>query len=443
VIVITLALAASGFLFTPAAQVAHFFGDMAPLWNGASRGLGFLIGALSAVVIGMFSIQLVAQASTHAIAAAQKGYVPVVHVSYGAGSVVGVMLVALVALGGGVAVSAGSIYASEPLLAMVLGGLLATLLLTQTAKNASIHATKPAETAVFMNKEGQVDETALAHFAAGIIRDSSTLTAWVYVVGLLLFCASFISGVCLNYDVGNPSFAFFVPVALSLAGVAAFVGNSMVRTSEERRNARASMSKGVWVSAGVGGIGSGGVLFLVLGQQPGMLFLLLALFVGVILALALERIIFTFAPAFFNPYKKLDRTTLLAGMIMGRLSMVWAGVFLVAAIVVAILAGGSILSGNIAAVGYSFALVGLGLFFVAGTLASMDMAGTIAHYAHILSLGLPDIGKNARNTLEDLRETGAMIRGLTRGILAGLVVIGTLALAGALYAAFLSTSPIF
>jgi predicted lipid-binding transport protein (Tim44 family) len=57
-------------------------------------------------------------------------------------------------------------------------------------------------------------------------------------------------------------------------------------------------------------------------------------------------------------------------------------------------------------------------------------------------MGILDTSKNARNTLEDLRETGAMMRGLTRGAIAGLAAMGILALGGALYAVLVAAVPV-
>ncbi len=447
-ILIALALAASGFVLPPMAQAAQHFGDAATTWGAASRGIGFLLGALSATIVGVISLLLAAEASIRSVSAAQKGYVPVVQVTYGAGSIVGLLLVALVAVGGGAAVSASGVYASEPLLTAALGGGLAALLLTTASRNAYAQATQTPESKeakpILISKAGQADETAIAGFAAGIVRDSAATAAWVYTIGLLLLSASFMSGLVLNneLELDNKTFAIFPAIVFSIAAIATLIGNSMVRTSEERRNARVSMSKGLWVSAIVGSIGTVGVFFFLLGQQPGGIFLLLALLVGVLLAGGLERIIFALAPIFFNPYKRIDRSTLFAGMFMGRVPQIWAIGFLVVAVGVAIAVGGLLIAGSTAALVYSFSLTGFGGFLVAGVLAAMDMSGTIAHYGERLGMGIPDTSKNARNTLEDLRETGAMMRGLTRGAIAGLAAIGTLALCGALYAALVAAVPV-
>jgi K(+)-stimulated pyrophosphate-energized sodium pump len=422
-------------LFAASVQVVPLASDalsqQAMLWGAVWRAVGFLAGALLAAFAAPAVIRSAVQSHTRVMVAAQKGYPQAVAVAYRAAIIpipaaIGMLLIVGVAffllLGAN---------ANDPvtIFAFGTGGLFAMLMMRFGGQR------RPASSA---NEAGEGDEAAAASLLHSSVYESASTATTLTGITTLLLSLSFLAGLLMTDAVQVVLFPFMV-VGIGL--LASLVGNASVKTNEQRRNARAATSKGFYFTVLLSVIGMAALTpFLLADPQSGAIAWrpLAAVFVGIVLAVGVERLNFAFAPVFFNPYKKVNRSSMFAAMVMGRVPNLWALLaFAVALLATFVLYGSEPLDIRLPSLIYGIALVGFGVLTVAGYIIAVDTFGAITRQSHITGQAV-ELGKNPRNNLEDLAETGAMLKGTTRGITLCLVIIALLVLAGSIYTTLFS-----
>ncbi len=427
-ILLSLLFAASVQLIPPD---SHALPQQAILWSAVWRAVSFLAGALLAAFAAPAVIRSVVQSHTRVMIAAQKGYPHTVELAYRAAIIpippaIGMLLIVSIAL----FILLGA-NANDPMtiFAFGIGGLFAMLMMRFVGQK------RPAPSA---NEAGEGDEAAAASLLHSSVYESASTATTLTGITTLLLSLSFLTGLLITDAVQVVLFPFMV-VGIGL--LASLVGNASVKTNEQRRNARAATSKGFYFTVLLSVIGTAALTpFLLADPQSGAIAWrpLAAVFVGIVLAVGVERLNFAFAPVFFNPYKKINRSSMFAAMVMGRVPNLWALI----ACAIALLATFALFSDEplgtrLPSLIYGIALVGLGLLTVADYIIAVDTFAAITRQAHITAQAV-ELSKNPRNNLEDLAETGAMLKGTTRGITLCLIIIALLVLAGTLYTTIFS-----
>lgn len=440
-ILLTFVCAASVLVVAPGPHATTRFGESAQLWTAVGRGLAFLIGAVGSYAVRFIGLMLMAGSSVRVAAASEKGYARAMQVAYRTGAMNSILTVGLIVLlCAGILVVFGRA-AADILLCTGAGGIITTLTLIVGGRGFRPDApTSDAEAPPVSSTEAAGVEVATDMVRTGVALGTGIFS----LIGLTITVASF-AGLIIGaqmtaadrtYDM---RFALYPVLIMAVGVIATLVGTLLVKTNDQRRNARATMSRGFFISAGLSLAGSFAMTFFVMrdttiGDVEWRPFMLV--FVGIVLAIAIERVTYTFSPIFFNPYKKVDRSSLFAGMVMGRIPNIWLALVAVCAIaIVFTLHMGEPAASRWPVMVYGIALIGIGMLTLTGSSIAIDVFGTITHAAHSLS-NATNLSKNARNAMEDMDEVGAMSKGTAKGIIVGSAGLTAVALAGALLVLF-------
>ncbi len=445
---LTAVAAASVLVFPPGDAAIRRFADAAVLWIAAGRGGGLLLGVFAAALAGGLSNSIALEGNARTAAMARKGYPLALHVAFRASSIPALLTVALGLVGALVLFLLYGPAAFTPLLCLGLGTMAMALV------RGSGHS---VYTRAAMRHGDEIDESEAAPgvsrtaaLVADITRKEDTserclpATTDMFARFDLSLVAVLLPGYVLaDASVGTLSdgqyamgFVLFPLLLRAVGVVATLAGVLLVRTDEQRRNARAAISKGFYVAQGIAVVGSA-ILTVVFLQDPADAQIdwrpFLALLPGVVLSVALERLVYLFTPVFANPYKKVNRRSVLAQLVMGCNPALWGILATLLAFGAAwLLYAGEPADTRMVAMLYGASLVGMGIFF------SMGHAIAINHFAALTrnaqSIGkAAALAKNARNVLEDLSEVGTMTLGMARGTSLSMTLIAILTILGALF----------
>lgn len=449
-VLLAIVLGASMFLLPLSHTSVERFGMAAQTWLTAGRAVGALLGVLFVALVSRVGLLLNIESDLRTAAAASKGYNPALQASYPAGMAVGLLAAGLGLLGSGGIVLLYGPAAPEVLFAFVLGGAVSTLLLrvggsiyagavmtaaTGSASNdpAATQPDTPAAAAPAL--VGQ--QAASAGGAADLFESQEIAFFAALTLGLMLADAAASD---LNDGIFDMRFVLFPLLLRALGVLAALVGGLLVRTDDRRRNARAAINRGLYVAAALTLVGGGAVTFLYMADPAGGALAwqpYVALAVGVVLSLLLDRLARYFTASSDSPTKATSRaartgsaSTVMAGMAAGFEASAGTGVLLVLALGSSlVLATGVPSELYVPTVFYYVALTAVGLLSMAATTSAMQSFSATANNARRLGqLGGSD--KNARNALEDLDAVGMTLRAATSGVATGAAVLAALALLG-------------
>jgi len=275
--------------------------------------------------------------------------------------------------------------------------------------------------------------------AADVFESFEVTIVSALILGLVLGRAS---NAALGLEGYDMRFVIFPLILRGIGVIASVIGNSIVRTDEQRRNAMAAMNRGFYLSAVVAVIGFAIVsLYYMIDPatkqvdwRPFM-----ATVAGIVLAIVLDKVTEYFTSTHFSPVKETSRasqtgaaTNILSGLALGMESSVWAIVVIAGAILTSVLIfGGYSTDPALAftAVLYGVSLTGIGMLTLTGNTISMDSFGPISDNANGIG-EMSNLDKNARNVMDDLDAVGNTTKAVTKGIAIGSAVIAAVALFG-------------
>lgn len=458
-VVAGVACAATAFVLSPSQAALQQVGESATMQIAVGRGIAFFIGALVAFVASAIALTTAADAVVKAAAASEKGYNPALQVSTRSGAVAGFLAVGLVLLVSALVVWLMGGMAADILVGVGPGGLVVAIFLAMSSKKYTPVISEPAqppddsreETATNDPQAGEKGKgkkgkkgkesvvlsaeqiQATADLAQDVVQQSSAIAPTLFGAVASSVAAALLSGIALatSSDATNGMrFVFYPLLMVGIGLIASLVGFLLIKTDDQRRNARAALSRGFLTTIGVACVGLVIATFFLMGDpESGSVdwVPLLAALVGTLIAVIVERVTYTSAPVYFNPYKKVNRNSAFAGMVMGRTPNLWGLIIPIIAVGVCwFLSGAWGLSG----IFYTLALATPALLLTSAILMMIDITGSINHQAHTVST-IAGLSKNARNTMEDLDETGAMMRGVSRGNMIAALVMALVALVGA------------
>lgn len=453
-IVLGVLAATSVFVIPPTPDAVDLFGaNQARLWVASGRAVALLAGALFAYTTCSLGMQAATESNVRVAAAARKGYGPALQVAYRAGSVTGMLVVGLGLLGSALILLFFHIAATDILLSFAAGSALLAFFMRIGggiySQSANVGADLVTRIELGVPENDPRNAAVVANMVGDEAGDGAGTAGDTFESLELAFAAAIILGVVLGALSNNLAgregidmrFVLFPLGVRAIGLIAAIIGNFLVRTDEQRRNAAAALRRGFYLTAilTVGGSAAFTQFYMpdpdtaAVDWRP-----FLAITVGVALAVLLSRITEYFTATRYGRVREIGRfsrtgstTNLLAGLSLGLESGVWT----ILAIGLSIFAAGFIYSGvepalQFEAVFYSIALTGIGMLSLAGSFVTMNSFGSIADNANRIG-SLAGLDKNARNAMEDFDAVGTTIRGMTRGIATGAASITAVALFGA------------
>src|SRR5690349_11686349 len=267
IVVLTFVLAASVLIIPPSAEATEVFGAGAVAWVAIGRAIAFLMGSLFSYTVGFVGMHVAVEGNVRVAAASRKGYNPAMQVAYRSGSVTGMLTVGLGLLGGTLIFMVFGIAAPDALLGFGFGGSLIALFMrvgggiyTKAADvgadlvgkvEAGIPEDDPRNAAVIADLVGD-NVGDCAGMAADVFESFEVTIVSALILGLVLGRASNAAAGLPGYDL---RFVIFPLILRGIGVIASVIGNTVVRTDEQRRNAMAAMNRGFYLAAAVSVLG--------------------------------------------------------------------------------------------------------------------------------------------------------------------------------------------
>ncbi len=452
--ILTFVLAASVLIIPPTTEATEVFGASAVAWVAVGRAIAFLMGSLFSYTVGFVGMNVAVEGNVRVAAAARKGYNPAMQIAYRSGTVTGMLTVGLGLLGGTLIFMVFGIAAPDALLGFGFGGSLIALFMRVGGgiytKAADVGADLVGKVEAGIPEDDPRNAAVIADLVGDNVGDCAGMAADVFESFEVTLVSALILGIVLgtasNAALGLPGvdmrFVIFPLILRGIGVIASVIGNSIVRTDEQRRNAMAAMNRGFYLSAVVAVIGFAITTQLYMidpaTQQVDWRPFLVTV-AGIALAIVLDKLTEYFTSTHFGPVKETSRasqtgsaTNILSGLALGMESSVWAILVIAGAILMSVLTfGGYSTDPALAftAVLYGVSLTGIGMLTLTGNTISMDSFGPISDNANGIG-EMANLDKNARNVMDDLDAVGNTTKAVTKGIAIGSAVIAAVALFG-------------
>ncbi len=450
-------------LYLSRAVPAGNYGD--PIAFG--RAGAFLMGAVFSGLVGFVGMRLATTGNLRVAAAARQSFGRALQLGYRTGTITGMLTDGLGLLGGTLIFMAYGEQAYEVLLGFGFGGTLLALFMRVGGgiytKAADVGADLVGKVEKDIPEDDPRNAATIADNVGDNVGDCAGMAADIFesyevtiVAAMILGWASF----------GHKGVIF--PILVRAIGVfASIIGTYLVRAGDKgsSQEAMKSINVGFWTSSVISIFG-----FVALGyyylrfdaayfarfpqvaevsQNLAWIFTLgvpgldmraaWTCLVGIVLAVAINRVTEYFTSTHFSPVKGLVKscgtghaTNIIEGLAVGLESSVWAALVIAASIFLSIL----IYAGtNPVFVAFGVAMCGIGMLTLTGNTISMDVFGPVADNANgIGEMGYdakemgPDNYKSARQILADLDAVGNTTKAITKGVAIGSAVIAAVSL---------------
>jgi K(+)-stimulated pyrophosphate-energized sodium pump len=431
------------------------------------RAAAFLMGAVFSGLVGFVGMRLATAGNLRVAAAAKTSFGRALQLGYRTGTITGMLTDGLGLLGGTLIFMTFGEQAYEVLLGFGFGGTLLALFMRVGGgiytKAADVGADLVGKIEAGIPEDDPRNAATIADNVGDNVGDCAGMAADIFesyevtiVAAMILGWASF----------GHKGVIF--PILVRAIGVvASIIGTYLVRAGDKGsvKEAMKSINVGFWVSSLISIVG-----FVILGffylrfdaeyfsrfpqlaaasQNLPYLFTLgipgldmraaWTCFIGIVLAVALNRCTEYFTGTEFAPVKGMVRscqtghaTNIIEGLAVGFESSVWAVLIIAASIFASVLVYAGT---NPIFVAFGVAMCGIGMLTLTGNTISMDVFGPVADNAN----GIGEMGydakemgeanyKNARQILSDLDAVGNTTKAITKGIAIGSAVIAAVSL---------------
>jgi K(+)-stimulated pyrophosphate-energized sodium pump len=450
--VLTFVLAASVLIIPPSREAVEVFGANATLWVAVGRAVAFLMGSISSYTVGYVGMNAAVEGNVRVAAASQIGYDPALQVAYKSGTITGMLTVGLGLLGGTLIFMVYGIAAPDALLGFGFGGSLIALFMRVGGgiytKAADVGADLVGKVEAGIPEDDPRNAAVVADLVGDNVGDCAGMAADVFESFEVTLVSALILGLVLGdvalgtlgdgqYDL---RFVIFPLILRAIGVVASVIGNMIVHTDEQTRDAMGAMNRGFYLAAVISTIGFAFVTWFYMidpatGQVDWRPFL--ATISGIILAVMLDKLTEYFTSTHFGPVKETSKssqtgaaTNILSGLAVGLESSVWAIIVIALSILASVLIyAGEPVATQFTAILYGVSLTGIGMLTLTGNTISMDSFGPISDNANGIG-EMSGLDRSARAVMDDLDAVGNTTKAVTKGIAIGSAVIAAVALFG-------------
>lgn len=452
IVVLTFVLAASVLVIPPTREAVEVFGDGALLWVAVGRAVAFLMGSIFSYTVGYVGMNAAVEGNVRVAAASLRGYNPALQVAYKSGTITGMLTVGLGLLGGTLIFMVYGIAAPDALLGFGFGGSLIALFMRVGGgiytKAADVGADLVGKVEAGIPEDDPRNAAVVADLVGDNVGDCAGMAADVFESFEVTLVSAMILGLVLGdaargvvgdgeYDL---RFVIFPLILRAIGVIASVIGNTIVRTDEQTRDAMGAMNRGFYLAAVISVIGFAIITwFYMIDPATGGVDWrpFLATVSGIILAVALDKLTEYFTSTHFSPVKETSRssqtgaaTNILSGLAVGLESSVWAILVIAISILASVfIFAGEPLATQFTAVLYGVSLTGIGMLTLTGNTISMDSFGPISDNANGIG-EMAGLDRSARDVMDDLDAVGNTTKAVTKGIAIGSAVIAAVALFG-------------
>jgi len=452
--VLTFVLGASVLVIPPTAEAVLRFGDAqtALWWVAIGRAIAFLMGSLFSYTVGYVGMNVAVEGNVRVAAASRIGYNPALQVAYRSGTVTGMLTVGLGLLGGTLIFMVFDISAPDALLGFGFGGSLIALFMRVGGgiytKAADVGADLVGKVEAGIPEDDPRNAAVIADLVGDNVGDCAGMAADVFESFEVTIVSALILGLVLGdatsgtmgdgkYDM---HYVIFPLILRGIGVIASLIGNLIVRTDEQKRDAMGAMNRGFYLAAAVAVAGFAAITqYYMVDPATGLVDWkpFLATVSGVVLAIALDKLTEYFTSTHYAPVKEVSAasqtgaaTNILSGTALGMESSTWSAIVIGVAILASVVIySGEPLATQFTAILYGVSLTGIGMLTLTGNTISMDSFGPISDNANGIG-EMSGLDKNARAVMDDLDAVGNTTKAVTKGIAIGSAVIAAVALFG-------------
>ncbi len=430
-------------------------------WFHFGRAGAFLIGATFSWLVGFVGMRLATQGNLRVAAAARTSYGSALQLGYRTGTITGMLTDGLGLLGGTLIFLMYGEQAYEALLGFGFGGTLLALFMRVGGgiftKAADVGADLVGKVEKDIPEDDPRNAATIADNVGDNVGDCAGMAADIFESYEVTIVAAMILGLATFGHIG----VMFPLLVRGIGVLGSIISTYTVRAKADDTSdiALHNVHRGFWIGSMISVLG-----FVILGffylrpknfdtsalpwfasfGVPGLdMRPAIACFVGVVLAMVLNKVTSYYTHTTHAPVKSLTKacqtghaTNIIQGFAVGYESSVVNIIVIAVAIAISVFTFAS--SGNPLFVAYGVAMTGIGMLTLTGNTISMDVFGPVADNANgIGEMGYdkaemekekPGSYKRARQILADLDAVGNTTKAETKGIAIGSAVIAAVSL---------------
>ena len=414
---------------------------------GLARAIAFIMGAYASMMVGQIGMRMAVEANVRVAAASKRSFGEALDIAYRAGNVTGMLTNGLGLLGGTVIFIVMGIAAPDALLGFGFGGTLLALFMRVGGgiftKAADVGADLVGKVEAGIPEDDPRNPAVIADLVGDNVGDCAGMAADIFESSEVTIVSSLILGLALWHVTGNQLEWIIFPLIVRGIGVLSSIfGANFVKSGQDSKsgNAMQAIFNGLIASAVFSS-----VLFFVVGFfylqdiEGGWWRIPVAVFVGVVLAIVIDRLTDHFTGSEAPPVKEIKKsadtgpaTLILSGISSGLESSVWSVIVIAITILASIFLFGD---QGATYVLYGVSVTGIGMLTLTGNIVAMDSFGPISDNANGIGemawSGKTDkVTKDAQKIMADLDAVGNTTKAITKGVAIGSAVIAAVSLFG-------------
>jgi K(+)-stimulated pyrophosphate-energized sodium pump len=460
IVLLTVALFLSVYIVPPTPEALERFAGQSEsqvrLIIGLARAVAFVMGAGFSLTVGQIGMRMAVQANVRVATASRRSFGDALRIAYRAGTITGMLTDGLGLLGGTTIFIVLGIAAPDALLGFGFGGTLLALFMRVGGgiftKAADVGADLVGKVEAGIPEDDPRNPAVIADLVGDNVGDCAGMAADIFESYEVTIVSGLILGLALWHLTGRMEWIVFPLVVRGIGVLSSIIGTYVVRGGPGNTgNAMAAIFRGFLSSAAISAVlfFTAGYLYL---NNPdmdawgGWWRTPLAVAVGVLLAILIDRLTEYFTGTHNTPVKEIKRgadtgpaTLILQGISVGYESSVWSILVIALTIVASIGIFGTI--PGVAGVDrttfilYGVAMTGIGMLTLTGNNVAMDSFGPIADNAN----GIGEMSwsgqtdpetKAAQQIMADLDAVGNTTKAITKGVAIGSAVIAAVSLFG-------------
>jgi K(+)-stimulated pyrophosphate-energized sodium pump len=450
--ILTVVLFASVYVVPPTPEALEQFSQYddatVTLIIGFARAIAFVMGAFASMMVGQYGMRIAVEANVRVASASKRSFGESLDIAYRAGSVTGMLTNGLGLLGGAVIFMVMGIAAPDALLGFGFGGTLLALFMRVGGgiftKAADVGADLVGKVEAGIPEDDPRNPAVIADLVGDNVGDCAGMAADIFESSEVTIVSSLILGLALWHATGGQQFEWIIfPLVVRGIGVlASMFGTNFVKSGQNSKsgNAMQAIFNGLIASA---------IFSTVLFTAAGYVYLQeiaggwwripAAVFIGVVLAIVIDRLTDYFTGSDAPPVKEIKKsadtgpaTLILSGISSGFESSVWSVVVIAITILSSIFIFGEF---GATYVLYGVSMTGIGMLTLTGNIVAMDSFGPISDNANGIGemawSGKTDKAtKDAQKIMADLDAVGNTTKAITKGVAIGSAVIAAVSLFG-------------
>ncbi|MBO7097132.1 MAG: sodium-translocating pyrophosphatase, partial [Alphaproteobacteria bacterium] len=415
------------------------------------RAGSFILGSFFSLMVGQIGMRIAVAANVRVTAASKRSFGESLKIAYRAGTCTGMLTDGLGLMGGTLIFIIFGVAAPDALLGFGFGGTLIALFMRVGGgiytKAADVGADLVGKVEAGIPEDDPRNPAVVADLVGDNVGDCAGMAADIFESYEVTIVSGLILGLSLWHITGMYEWIVYPLLVRGIGVLCSIIGTYAVRDNGLKGNAMKAIFRGYAISATVSIILFAIVAFFYLqGLKGGWWRPFLAVTIGVVLAIAIDRITEYFTGTTSAPVNEVKKstdtgsaTTILSGLALGLESSVWSILVIAVTIFASVLIFGTIdgltAAEKVTYILYGVAMTGIGMLTLTGNNVAMDSFGPIADNANgIGEMAWHDSNsaqtKKARQIMADLDGVGNTTKAITKGVAIGSAVIAAVSLFG-------------